>query len=120
MSADGNAVDVCAFWVGEVVYGIDVARVDEILPRVVPLPVADSPSHVEGVVHVHGTAVPIVELRRVLPAGTPPRTAKHRGGYPARFADPRCPRCDDRRVPPPRFARFARKSTCGARGRPVN
>jgi purine-binding chemotaxis protein CheW len=76
VSADGNAVDVCAFWVGEAVYGIDVARVDEILPRVVPLPVADSPSHVEGVVHVHGTAVPIVDLRRVLPAGTPPRTAK--------------------------------------------
>jgi purine-binding chemotaxis protein CheW len=76
VSADGNAVDVCAFWVGELVYGIDVARVDEILPRVVPLPVADSPSHVEGVVHVHGTAVPIFDLRRVLPAGTPPRTAK--------------------------------------------
>ena len=30
----------------------------------------------EGVVHVHGTAVPIVDLRRLLPAGTPPRTAK--------------------------------------------
>ena len=26
--------------------------------------------------HVHGTAVPIVDLRRLLPAGTPPRTAK--------------------------------------------
>lgn len=76
MSADGQAVDVCAFWVGDAVYGIDVARVDEILPRVVPLPVADAPAHVEGVVHVHGTAVPIVDLRRLLPAGNPPRTAK--------------------------------------------
>ncbi len=76
MSAGPQAVDVCAFWVGEAVYGIDVARVDEILPRVVPLPVADAPTHVEGVVHVHGTAVPIVDLRRLLPAGTPPRTAK--------------------------------------------
>ena len=76
MSAEPKAVDVCAFWVGAVVYGIDVARVDEILPRVVPLPIDHAPAHVEGVVHVHGTAVPIVDLRRLLPAGTPPRTAK--------------------------------------------
>ena len=76
MSAELQAVDVCAFWVGSAVYGIDVARVDEILPRVVPLPIAEAPPHVEGVVHVHGTAVPIVDLRRLLPPGTPPRTAK--------------------------------------------
>ncbi|HEY1906488.1 MAG TPA: chemotaxis protein CheW [Myxococcaceae bacterium] len=76
MSDQSAAVDVCAFWVGEAVYGIDVARVDEILPRVVPLPLAEAPPHVEGVVHVHGTAVPIVDLRRLLPSGTPPRTAK--------------------------------------------
>lgn len=76
MSAEPQTLDVCAFWVGEAIYGIDVARVDEILPRVVPLPVADGPAHVEGVVHVHGTVVPIVDLRKLLPAGTPPRTAK--------------------------------------------
>lgn len=76
MSGDSHALDVCAFWVGETVYGIDVARVDEILPRVVPLPVTGAPPHVEGVVHVHGTAVPILDLRRLLPEGTPPRTAK--------------------------------------------
>jgi purine-binding chemotaxis protein CheW len=76
VSAELQAIDVCAFWVGDAIYGIDVARVDEILPRVVPLPVAEAPAHVEGVVHVHGTAVPIVDLRRLLPPGTPPRTAK--------------------------------------------
>ena len=76
MSDESQAVDVCAFWVGAAVYGIDVARVDEILPRVVPLPVAEAPGHVEGVVHVHGAVVPIVDLRRLLPSGTPPRTAK--------------------------------------------
>jgi len=76
VSAEPQTLDVCAFWVGEAIYGIDVARVDEILPRVVPLPVADGPAHVEGVVHVHGTVVPIVDLRKLLPAGTPPRTAK--------------------------------------------
>ena len=76
MSAEPQAVDVCAFWVGDAVYGIDVARVEEILPRVVPLPVDGAPTHVEGVVHVHGTAVLIVDLRRLLPTGTPPRTAK--------------------------------------------
>ena len=76
VSAEPQTVDVCAFWVGEAIYGIDVARVDEILPRVVPLPVAEGPAHVEGVVHVQGTVVPIVDLRKLLPAGTPPRTAK--------------------------------------------
>jgi len=76
VSHDSQGVDVCAFWVGAAVYGIDVARVDEILPRVVPLPLEEAPTYVEGVVHVHGTAVPIVDLRRLLPAGTPPRTAK--------------------------------------------
>ena len=76
MSAEPQTLDVCAFWVGEAIYGIDVARVDEILPRVVPLPVAEGPAHVEGVVHVQGTVVPIVDLRKLLPAGTPPRTAK--------------------------------------------
>ena len=76
MSAEPQTLDVCAFWVGEAIYGIDVARVDEILPRVVPLPVAEGPAHVEGVVHVHGTVVSIVDLRKLLPAGTPPRTAK--------------------------------------------
>ena len=76
MSAEPQTLDVCAFWVGEAIYGIDVARVDEILPRVVPLPVAEGPAHGEGVVHVQGTVVPIVDLRKLLPAGTPPRTAK--------------------------------------------
>jgi len=76
VSAEPQTLDVCAFWVGEAIYGIDVARVDEILPRVVPLPVAEGPAHVEGVVHVQGTVVPIVDLRKLLPAGTPPRTAK--------------------------------------------
>jgi purine-binding chemotaxis protein CheW len=76
VSAEPQTIDVCAFWVGDAIYGIDVARVDEILPRVVPLPVAEGPAHVEGVVHVHGTVVPIVDLRKLLPVGTPPRTAK--------------------------------------------
>jgi purine-binding chemotaxis protein CheW len=69
-------LELCAFWVGSAVYAIDVARVDEVLPRVVPLPVPGLPEHVEGVVHLQGATVPIVDLRRLLPAGTPPRTAK--------------------------------------------
>jgi purine-binding chemotaxis protein CheW len=69
-------LELCAFWVGSAVYAIDVARVDEVLPRVVPLPVPGLPEHVEGVVHLQGVSVPIVDLRRLLPPGTPPRTAK--------------------------------------------
>jgi purine-binding chemotaxis protein CheW len=72
----GRPLELCAFWVGSAVYAIDVARVDEVLPRVVPLPVPGLPEHVEGVVHLQGATVPVVDLRRLLPAGTPPRTAK--------------------------------------------
>src|SRR5262249_39351771 len=67
-----------AFWVGSAVYAIDGARVDEVRPRVVPLPVPGLPEHFEGVVHLQGATVPIVDLRRLLPAGTPPRTAKQK------------------------------------------
>jgi len=74
----GRPLELCAFWVGSAVYAIDVARVDEVLPRVVPLPVPGLPEHVEGVVHLQGATVPIVDLRRLLPAGTPPRTAKQK------------------------------------------
>jgi purine-binding chemotaxis protein CheW len=72
----GRPLELCAFWVGSAVYAIDVARVAEVLPRVVPLPVPGLPEHVEGVVHLQGATVPIVDLRLLLPAGTPPRTAK--------------------------------------------
>ena len=146
MSADSQAVDVCAFWVGDTVYGIDVARVDEILPRVVPLPVGDAPAYVEGVVHVHGTAVPIVDLRRLLPAGPAPRTAKpkvilarigrRRVGLrvdgmagvrrytvaeirPGRLGPGRA-RGHGRRVPAPGSPRIARKTRCDGAPRPVN
>src|SRR5262249_2349067 len=74
----GRPLELCAFWVGSAVYAIDVARVDEVLPRVVPLPVPGLPEHFEGVVHLQGATVPIVDLRRLLPAGTPPRTAKQK------------------------------------------
>lgn len=71
-------LELCAFWVGGAVYAIDVARVDEVLPRVVPLSVPGVPDHVEGVVHLQGATVPIVDLRRLLPAGIPPRTARNK------------------------------------------
>ena len=73
-------LELCAFWVGGAVYAIDVARVDEVLPRVVPLPVPGVPEHVEGVVHLQGATVPIVDLRRLLPPGDPAADGEAQGG----------------------------------------
>jgi purine-binding chemotaxis protein CheW len=64
-------VQLCAFRVGEQEYAVDLMRVEEILrpPPVTPLPRA--PAVVEGVAHLRGAVVPVVDLRRCLGAPLP-------------------------------------------------
>lgn len=76
MSDEAPELAVCAFRVGRAVYGIDVARVEQVLPRVVPLPLAGAAPPVEGVLHLHGVRVPLVDLRKLLPRGQPPHGAR--------------------------------------------
>ncbi|MFY2557280.1 chemotaxis protein CheW [Corallococcus terminator] len=59
-------VQLCAFFVGEEEYVLDIQRVEEVLPlqRVTPIPHA--PSFVEGVLHLRGVILPVVDLRRRL------------------------------------------------------
>ncbi|MFY1825626.1 chemotaxis protein CheW [Myxococcus fulvus] len=59
-------VQLCAFFVGEDEYALDIQRVEEVLPlqRVTPIPHA--PSFVEGVLHLRGVILPVVDLRKRL------------------------------------------------------
>lgn len=59
-------VQLCAFFVGAEEYVLDIMRVEEILPpqRVTAIPHA--PSFVEGVLHLRGIILPVVDLRRRL------------------------------------------------------
>jgi purine-binding chemotaxis protein CheW len=71
-------VQLCAFFVGNEEYVLDIMRVEEILPpqRVTPIPHA--PSFVEGVLHLRGIILPVVDLRRRLLGQATPGTPKTR------------------------------------------
>lgn len=71
-------VQLCAFFVGNEEYVLDIMRVEEILPlqRVTPIPHA--PSFVEGVLHLRGIILPVVDLRRRLLGQATPETPKSR------------------------------------------
>jgi purine-binding chemotaxis protein CheW len=51
---------------GGELYGIDIARVEEIirLPKITRVPRA--PHSIEGVINLRGTVIPVVDLRQVL------------------------------------------------------
>lgn len=81
-AAPGEAdpsVQLCAFFVGETEYAIDIMRVDEILQ---PHPVTafpKAPGWVDGVMNLRGVLIPVVDLRRRLGAqGSPPRNLEPR------------------------------------------
>jgi purine-binding chemotaxis protein CheW len=61
-----DEVQLCAFFVGNEEYVLDIMRVEEILPpqRVIPIPHA--PAFVEGVLHLRGAMLPVVDLRQRL------------------------------------------------------
>lgn len=71
-------VQLCAFFVGGEEYVLDIMRVEEILPlqRITPIPHA--PSFVEGVLHLRGLILPVVDLRRRLQGQATPETPKTR------------------------------------------
>ncbi|MCE9672935.1 chemotaxis protein CheW [Myxococcus stipitatus] len=59
-------VQLCAFFVGDDEYVLDIRRVEEVLPvqRVTAIP--HSPAFVEGVLHLRGVVLPVVDLRKRL------------------------------------------------------
>jgi purine-binding chemotaxis protein CheW len=67
-----SMVQLCAFFVGNEEYAIDIKRVQEILQpqRVTPIPQA--PSFVEGMINLRGSIIPVVDLRKRLGSPSPP------------------------------------------------
>jgi purine-binding chemotaxis protein CheW len=64
--ADDPIVQLCAFYVGEQEYVIDLMRVEEILQPPPLTPVPNSPAYVEGVMNLRGGIVPVIDLRKWL------------------------------------------------------
>jgi purine-binding chemotaxis protein CheW len=66
-------VQLCAFFVGSEEYAVDIMRVEEILPPPERLiPIRGAPAFIEGVVHLRGSIIPVVDLRKRLLGETEP------------------------------------------------
>ncbi|NVI98169.1 purine-binding chemotaxis protein CheW [Myxococcus sp. AM009] len=77
-SAADTVVQLCAFFIGAEEYVLDIMRVEEILPlqRITSIPHA--PAFVEGVLHLRGLILPVVDLRSRLMGAPGPQTPKTR------------------------------------------
>jgi purine-binding chemotaxis protein CheW len=72
-------VQLCAFFVGPEEYAVDIMRVEEILPPQRLTPIRGAPPFIEGVIHLRGSIIPVVDLRKRLLGGeAPPSTPKTR------------------------------------------
>jgi purine-binding chemotaxis protein CheW len=66
-SAKDPLVQLCAFFVGEEEYAVDIQRVAEILPPQPIIPIRGAPAFIEGVIHhERGAIIPVVSLRKLL------------------------------------------------------
>jgi purine-binding chemotaxis protein CheW len=66
MSGAGALVELAAFAAGGEEYLIDLARVREIVPAAPVTAVPRAPAFVEGVSHLRGAVVPVVDVRKRL------------------------------------------------------
>jgi purine-binding chemotaxis protein CheW len=57
-------VQLIGFRVGDQLYAMDILSVVQIIPLRKPVRVARAPEFVEGVIHLRGMVVPVVDLRR--------------------------------------------------------
>jgi chemotaxis-related protein WspB len=66
---------VLVFHIGRERYALPLARVEKVLPvaRLTALPGA--PSYVPGLLDLHGTAIPVIDLSRL--SGTPPAAVRY-------------------------------------------
>ncbi len=62
-------VSLCAFEVGGEGFVLDLLRVREILRPMKVTPVPKGPAHLEGVIHLRGAVIPVVDLRKRLGVG---------------------------------------------------
>lgn len=66
-----NTTQYCTFFVGDLYFGIDVRRVQEVLRAQEVTPVPQAPAVIEGLINLRGQIVTAVDMRRRL--GLPPR-----------------------------------------------
>ncbi|XXF80519.1 chemotaxis protein CheW [Myxococcaceae bacterium GXIMD 01537] len=71
-------VQLCAFMVGREEYVVDIMRVVEILPPQLVTPIPRAPALVEGVLHLRGAILPVVDLRKRLLGSDVPETPRSR------------------------------------------
>lgn len=69
-------IQLCAFFLGAQEFVVDIHRVEEILHPLPITPLPRAPAFLEGVIHLRGTIVPVVDPRKQL--GLTPRV----GGKP--------------------------------------
>ena len=72
-AASGEERQLVVFQLGAELYGVDIARVHEIIRLQSITRVPRAPSFVEGVINLRGKVIPVVDLRR--PLGLP--TSEH-------------------------------------------
>jgi purine-binding chemotaxis protein CheW len=65
-SDNDPTVSLCAFEVGGEGFVLDLLRVREILRPMKVTPVPKAPTHLEGVIHLRGAVIPVVDLRKRL------------------------------------------------------
>jgi purine-binding chemotaxis protein CheW len=61
-----NTFPVVVLGIGKERYGVDLQDVAEVFPPVAPTPVPGAAAVISGVINVHGTIRPVVDLRRLL------------------------------------------------------
>jgi purine-binding chemotaxis protein CheW len=71
-------VQLCAFFVGSEEYAVDIMRVEEILPPQRITPIRGAPPFIEGVIHLRGSIIPVVDLRKRLLGPEAPAPTKTR------------------------------------------
>ncbi len=87
MSGEPGVIQLCVVRIGAESYAIDLKRVEEILPVPVLTPLPRAPRFLEGVVHLRGEVLPVVDARKRLevtstatqslkPSGKPRRTER--------------------------------------------
>lgn len=71
-AAAADLVQLVTFRLGRHEFAVDILQLQRILRYEPPAPLPDAPDFLDGIMHVEGRAVPVVDLRRRLglPAGT--------------------------------------------------
>src|SRR4051794_35489398 len=64
LAADGDEQQLVVFELGAELYGVEIARVHEIIRLQTVTRVPRAPAFVEGVINLRGKVIPVVDLRR--------------------------------------------------------